>query len=68
MQVLRLTLPAIFPLTVIVPWALSPLLGGWSGTAAFLPARLCVASVIVYLMVYTIMPHYTRLVAKWLYR
>lgn len=63
-----LTLSAIFPLTVIVPWALSPLLGGWQGVPAMLLGKLLVATVIVYLMVYLIMPRYTRLVAKWLYR
>lgn len=63
-----LTLSAIFPLTVIVPWALSPLLEGLQGVPALLPGKLLVAAVIVYLMVYLIMPRYTRLVAKWLYR
>jgi hypothetical protein len=53
---------------VIVPWALSPLLGGWQGVPAMLLGKLLVATVIVYLMVYLIMPRYTRLVAKWLYR
>jgi hypothetical protein len=64
----QLTLSAIFPLTVIVPWALSPLLGGSQGVPAMLLGKLLVATVIVYLMVYLIMPRYTRLVAKWLYR
>ncbi|MFN3988109.1 MAG: antibiotic biosynthesis monooxygenase [Rhodocyclaceae bacterium] len=63
-----LTLSAIFPLTVIVPWALSPLLGSWQGLAAMLGGKLLVASCIVSLMVYVIMPHYTRMVARWLYR
>lgn len=63
-----LTLSAIFPLTVIVPWALSPLLANLHGTGGMLLGKLVAASVIVYLMVYLIMPHYTRLVAKWLYR
>lgn len=62
-----LTLSAIFPLTVVVPWALGPLLGG-EGVPAMLAGKLAVAIVIVALMVYAIMPHYTRLVAKWLYR
>lgn len=64
----QLTLSAIFPLTVIVPWALSPLLGGSQGVPALLLGKLLVAAVIVFLMVYLIMPRYTRLVAKWLYR
>ena len=62
-----LTLSAIFPLTVAVPWALGPLAGGGS-IAALLLGKLLVATLIVFLMVYVIMPRYTRLVAKWLYR
>lgn len=63
-----LTLSAIFPLTVIVPWTLSPLTGGWQGLAPMLAGKLLVATLIVFLMVYLIMPHYTRMVAKWLHR
>lgn len=59
-----LTLSAIFPLTVVVPWALGPLLGG----VPMLVAKALIAAVIVALMVYAIMPHYTRLVSTWLYR
>lgn len=59
-----LTLSAIFPLTVIVPWALGPLLDGVPALAA----KAVVAAVLVALMVYVIMPHYTRLVSRWLYR
>ncbi|MCM8611220.1 antibiotic biosynthesis monooxygenase, partial [Accumulibacter sp.] len=53
-----LTLSAIFPLTVIVPWALAPLLGG----LPMLATKAMIAAVIVALMVYVIMPRYTRLV------
>lgn len=63
-----LTLSAIFPLTVIVPWALAPLLGSLHGMGGLLLGKLVAASIIVFLMVYLIMPHYTRLVARWLYR
>jgi hypothetical protein len=59
-----LTLSSIFPLTVIVPWALAPLLGGMP----LLATKAVIAAVIVALMVYAIMPHYTRLVSRWLYR
>lgn len=65
---LLLTLSAIFPLTVFVPWALSPWIGSWEGVAAMLAGKLLVATVIVFLMVYLIMPHYTRRVASWLHR
>lgn len=63
-----LTLSAIFPLTVIVPWALSPVIGGWQGGIPLLAGKLLVATLIVFLMVYLIMPHYTRMVATWLHR
>jgi len=49
---------------VIVPWALMPLLDG----APLLLAKAVIAAVIVALMVYAIMPHYSRRVAGWLYR
>jgi antibiotic biosynthesis monooxygenase (ABM) superfamily enzyme len=62
-----LTLSAIFPLTIVVPWLLGPLLGR-GGTIAFVGGKLVVATAIVGLMVYVIMPRYTRVVANWLYR
>lgn len=58
-----LTLSAIFPLTVVVPWALAPLLGGLN----MLATKAVIAAVIVGFMVYVIMPRYTRLVSRWLY-
>ena len=61
-----LTLSAIFPLTIAVPWLLGPLLGG-DGVMAFIGGKFVVATAIVGLMVYVVMPRYTRLVAKWLY-
>ncbi len=63
-----LTLSAIYPLTMVVPWLLWPMTRGWSGVGAILFGKFLVAAIIVYLMVYLIMPRYTRLVAKWLYR
>jgi antibiotic biosynthesis monooxygenase (ABM) superfamily enzyme len=63
-----LTLSAIFPLTVVVPALLAPLLGAWQGLPAMLIGKLLVATCIVGLMVYVIMPRYTRMVATWLYR
>jgi antibiotic biosynthesis monooxygenase (ABM) superfamily enzyme len=42
--------------------------GGWQGLGPMLAGNFLVAAVIVYMMVCPIMPHYTRIVAKWLYR
>jgi len=63
-----ITASAIYPLTLLVPWALSygfdaAGISEWTEFKGFL-----VAITIVALMVYLIMPHYTRLVSKWLYR
>jgi antibiotic biosynthesis monooxygenase (ABM) superfamily enzyme len=63
-----LTLSVIFPLTLLVPWALQPLfqavpLIGLPGVRHFASV-----AVIVGLMTYVIMPHYTRWMAAWLYR
>jgi uncharacterized protein len=63
-----ITLSVIFPLTMLVPWLLTPLFRaapvlGMPGVTHFL-----VAAIIVALMTYVIMPRYTRLMAAWLYR
>jgi uncharacterized protein len=62
-----LTFSAIVPLTVLVPWALQPL---WHVAPVLgLPVvnNVVVSAAIVGVMTYVIMPHYTRLVAGWLY-
>lgn len=63
-----ITLSAIFPLTMLVPWSLAPLFRavptfGLPGISNFVAAAIIVA-----LMTYVIMPRYTRLIAGWLYR
>lgn len=63
-----ITLSAIFPLTVLVPWALHSLVAGTPLLSNFWVDKLLVATAIVWLMVYVIMPRYTRLVAGWLFR
>jgi len=67
------TLSAIYPLTVIVPWLLAPVIHGvpllaYPLLAYPLLAKLLVALVIVGLMTYVIMPRYTKLIASWLFR
>lgn len=63
-----ITLSAIFPLTILVPTVLAPILGLWQGLSAIVFGKLLIAMCIVGLMVYVIMPRYTRLVSTWLYR
>lgn len=62
-----ITLSAIFPLTVVIPWLLEPAFA-WAPVLALpLVKPLVIAIIIVGLMAWVIMPHYTRLVSKWLY-
>lgn len=63
-----LTLSAIFPLTLIVPFVLRPVLGLLSGLPIPLLGSFLVTACIVGLMVYVVMPHYTRLVQRWLFK
>lgn len=62
------TLSAIFPLTVIVPWLLAPVFEHVPALAANGVRQLFVDTVIVALMIFLIMPRYVKLVSKWLYR
>ncbi len=61
-----ITWSAIFPLAVLVPLAVNPVLRA-VGLNRPVFATLCVTAIIVFLMVYLVMPHYTRLVRKWLF-
>ncbi|GAB4010882.1 antibiotic biosynthesis monooxygenase [Spirosoma migulaei] len=63
-----LTWSAIFPLSVLIPWLLSPLFSAFPFLAVPLGKPLLTSLLIVALMTFVIMPRYTRLVAKWLYR
>ena len=63
-----LTFSAIVPLTVLVPWALGPLLHVAPILGRPVVSNVIVSAAIVGVMTYVIMPHYTRLVAGWLYR
>jgi antibiotic biosynthesis monooxygenase (ABM) superfamily enzyme len=62
-----LTLSAIFPLTMLVPWVLRPLFQAVPVLGLPGISNLLISAVIVGLMTYVIMPRYTRLVAGWLY-
>ena len=62
-----LTWSAIYPLALGVPFAVSPTLR-MIGIPASLPiTTLVVTAVVVFLMVYLVMPRYTRLVQRWLF-
>lgn len=63
-----LTLSAIFPLTVVLPWLLHPVFSAVPLFRYPLVTKFVLAVLIVFLMVYVIMPRYTKLVSKWLFR
>lgn len=61
-------LSAIYPLVIVIPWLLEPLFGMLPKTGYFWLSKLVGSMCITGLMVYVIMPRYTRFVANWLYR
>jgi uncharacterized protein len=63
-----LALSVIYPLTLVVPLLLQPVLGAIPALSHVAVRTFIVATIIVALMTYAIMPRYTRLVAGWLYR
>ncbi|MEC4718345.1 antibiotic biosynthesis monooxygenase [Noviherbaspirillum sp. CPCC 100848] len=63
-----ITLSAIFPLTVVLPWVLHPVFDYVPLLGRPIINNFILAVVIVYLMVYVIMPRYTRLVSRWLFQ
>jgi antibiotic biosynthesis monooxygenase (ABM) superfamily enzyme len=62
-----LTWSAIYPLVLGVPRLVSPALGAIGFPPNVLLSTLAVTAVVVYLMVYVVMPRYTRLVQRWLF-
>lgn len=63
-----LTWSAIFPLVLLLPSVLLPMLR-WLGIPAdHTVDTLCLTGVVVAIMVYLVMPRYTRLVRGWLFR
>ncbi|MBO3277013.1 antibiotic biosynthesis monooxygenase [Pseudomonas schmalbachii] len=62
------TLSAIYPLSLLIPWALRPLQEHITLLRMPWLFGLLVVVVLVFAMVYLIMPRYTRLVARWLFQ
>ena len=63
-----LTWSAIYPLALGVPSLVVPALNG-AGAPNSLPLNtLVITGVVVFLMVYVVMPRYTRLMRRWLFR
>jgi antibiotic biosynthesis monooxygenase (ABM) superfamily enzyme len=63
-----LTWSAIYPLAHGVPLLVDPMLQAAGAPDLALLTTLVDTSVIVFLMVYVVMPHYTRLVQRWLFK
>lgn len=62
-----ITWSAIYPLALGVPYFIAPLLRLF-GVSDIQPlTTLLVTAIVVFLMVYVVMPHYTRLVQRWLF-
>ena len=62
-----LTWSVIYPMVLFVPRIVKPALGAIGFPSNALLNTLAVTAVIVYLMVYVVMPRYTRLVQRWLF-
>lgn len=62
------TWSAIYPLSLLIPLIVLPLLRLLKIPAVRFIDSLFISGTIVLLMVYLIMPHYTRLIKKWLYK
>src|SRR3954467_4621518 len=62
-----LTWSAIYPLVLGVPRLVLPALGAIGFSPNVLLNTLTVTAVVVYLMVYVVMPRYTRLLQRWLF-
>lgn len=63
-----ITWSAIYPLVLGVTWVLVPLLHEFRAPENRFLTTLLVTGTVVFLMVYGIMPHYTRLVRQWLFK
>ncbi|RYD96773.1 MAG: antibiotic biosynthesis monooxygenase [Sphingobacteriales bacterium] len=62
------TWSAIYPLSLIVPLLVAPLLRKLGVPQVRYIDALFVSGTVVFLMVYVVMPRYTRLLKRWLYR
>lgn len=63
-----LTWSAIYPLVTIVPLALLPLLRWLNLPEQLYIDTLILTAIVVFLMVYVVMPRYTKLVRNWLFK
>ncbi|WP_035882602.1 antibiotic biosynthesis monooxygenase [Cupriavidus metallidurans] len=62
------TWSAILPLSIVVPLGVVPMLTRLGFARDSFADKAVVSAAIVFLMVYVVMPRYTRLVARWLFK
>ena len=62
------TWSAIFPLSVIIPLILLPVLSFLKLPANKIVSSFFISGTIVFIMVYVLMPSYTKLIKNWLYK
>lgn len=62
------TWSAIYPLSLLIPLVVIPLVQALHFPENRFITSLFVSGLIVYIMVYWLMPNYTKLIKKWLYR
>ena len=63
-----LTLSVIYPLTMLVPWGLHPIIAMLPFLQAWPVEHLVGVGIVVALITWVIMPRYTKLVSAWLFR
>jgi antibiotic biosynthesis monooxygenase (ABM) superfamily enzyme len=61
------TWSAIYPLVLVVPLAMAPVLSRLGVTDSPFLTTLVDTGVIVFLMVYLVMPRYTKMIQRWLF-
>lgn len=62
-----ITTSVIWPLTMVVPWAFGPMFRAFPALGSYGVSHGILASVIVAIVVWIVMPRYTRLVHNWLF-
>lgn len=62
-----LTLSAVYPLSLIIPWLLGPLFNVTPSLDHLFIKALLISATLTGLLTFVIMPRYTRLVRRWLY-
>jgi len=63
-----ITWSAIYPLSVFIPLAILPVLRSMNFPQNRFIDSMFISGIVVFLMVYIVMPNYTKLIKRWLYK